>query len=56
VILHDRTLRELAERFPDSLEALEGISGIGAAKIDRYGGALLAVLAGEAVAPSSLAP
>jgi ATP-dependent DNA helicase RecQ len=44
VILHDRTLRELAIRVPQSMDELAGISGIGAAKIERYGEELLGVL------------
>ena len=42
VVFHDRTLVELAARRPADLSAL---GGIGAAKLDRYGEALLAVLA-----------
>ena len=45
VVFHDRTLVELAARRPADLNALGGIGGIGAAKLDRYGEALLAVLA-----------
>ncbi len=42
VILHDRVLVEIAETQPQSLTALHGISGIGQAKIDRYGSAIVA--------------
>lgn len=45
VILHDRTLHELAERRPDSLEALLSVPGIGFAKSERYGKDLLELLA-----------
>jgi len=45
VVFHDRTLAELAARRPSSLDDLGGISGIGAAKLERYGEALLKVLA-----------
>lgn len=45
VILHDRTLRELAQRRPAGQDALSEISGLGVAKIERYGEALLKVLA-----------
>ena len=45
VVFHDRTLVELAARRPADFAALGGISGIGAAKLERYGAALLAVLA-----------
>ncbi len=44
VVFHDRTLLELAERRPASLADLAGVSGIGAAKLERYGEALLVVL------------
>ncbi|MEX1323537.1 MAG: DNA helicase RecQ [Synechococcaceae cyanobacterium] len=44
VVFHDRTLLELAQRRPASLVDLAGVSGIGAAKLERYGEALLAVL------------
>jgi ATP-dependent DNA helicase RecQ len=41
VILHDRTLAEIARRRPDSTVALASIAGIGARKLARYGPALL---------------
>jgi superfamily II DNA helicase RecQ len=37
-------LRELAATLPQSIEALHGISGIGATKLERYGSALLDVM------------
>jgi ATP-dependent DNA helicase RecQ len=45
VILHDATLAEIARRGPADLDALAGIPGIGARKLERYGPALLALLA-----------
>jgi ATP-dependent DNA helicase RecQ len=45
VILHDRTLRELAALRPNSPEALLEVPGIGVAKAQRYGEALLELLA-----------
>ena len=45
VVFHDRTLAELAARQPKTLVELGAISGIGAAKLERYGEALLEVLA-----------
>jgi ATP-dependent DNA helicase RecQ len=45
VILHDRTLHELATLRPQSLTALLDVPGIGLAKAERYGEALLAMLA-----------
>lgn len=41
VILHDATLVTIAARAPGSLDELAAISGIGAAKLARYGPALL---------------
>ncbi|WP_369817250.1 DNA helicase RecQ [Cellulomonas sp. Root137] len=46
VVFHDATLREVVTQKPTSLEALGGISGIGAAKLERHGPGLLAALAG----------
>ncbi|SBT09482.1 ATP-dependent DNA helicase RecQ [Candidatus Accumulibacter aalborgensis] len=46
VILHDRTLHEIATLLPDSPQALLAVPGIGLAKADRYGEALLAIVAG----------
>ena len=37
VIFHDATLLAIAERAPRSLDELQGISGIGAKKLDAYG-------------------
>jgi ATP-dependent DNA helicase RecQ len=48
VILHDRTLAEIAQRRPATLQGLEQVSGIGARKLERYGQALIGVV-GDAV-------
>jgi ATP-dependent DNA helicase RecQ len=45
VIFHDSTLREIAERKPRSLRELGEVQGVGATKLERYGEAMLAVLA-----------
>jgi ATP-dependent DNA helicase RecQ len=37
VIFHDATLREIALRNPDSLDALAEVSGVGARKLEIYG-------------------
>jgi ATP-dependent DNA helicase RecQ len=47
VILHDTTLTEIARRRPPDLGALSGVGGIGAKKLDRYGSALLELVAGQ---------
>jgi len=44
VVFHDRTLIEIAQRRPGDLEALAAVSGVGAAKLERYGTAVLEVL------------
>jgi len=44
VILHDKTLRELAETRPISHGLLSGITGMGSAKIEHYGEELLALI------------
>ncbi len=45
VIFHDSTLAELARRAPQCHDDLRGVPGIGAAKLERYGDALLQTLA-----------
>ena len=44
VVFHDRTLAEIAHRQPASSGALAGIPGVGPAKLERYGDAVLAVI------------
>jgi DNA helicase-2/ATP-dependent DNA helicase PcrA len=46
VIFHDTTLQEIAEASPSSLAQLAGISGVGPAKLDRYGAEVLVTLEG----------
>ncbi|MGO2660307.1 MAG: DNA helicase RecQ [Mycetocola reblochoni] len=48
MVFTDATLRELSSRRPATLDALDGVSGIGASKRERYGQELLAVVAGAA--------
>jgi len=48
VIFHDSTLREMAVRKPSSLSALAGISGVGTAKLERYGQAFIEAMAAYA--------
>jgi ATP-dependent DNA helicase RecQ len=45
VVFHDATLLAIASRRPKSLAALASLSGLGAAKLDRYGQALLDLVA-----------
>ncbi|MCZ8252777.1 MAG: DNA helicase RecQ [Hylemonella sp.] len=44
VIFHDATLAEIARRRPQSLADLQGISGIGAKKLEAYGADVLRVV------------
>ncbi|HSV53280.1 MAG TPA: DNA helicase RecQ [Burkholderiaceae bacterium] len=46
VIFHDATLAAIAERAPQSLADLQGISGIGAKKLEAYGSDVLRVCSG----------
>jgi ATP-dependent DNA helicase RecQ len=43
VIFHDATLRAIAERAPQTLGDLEGISGIGIKKLEAYGNEVLRI-------------
>ncbi len=45
VIFHDQTLADIARARPRDLDALSGINGVGQGKLDRYGEAVLAVVA-----------
>ena len=48
VIFHDATLRAIAEQAPQSLQDLEGISGMGTKKLQAYGAEVLRVCAASA--------
>jgi ATP-dependent DNA helicase RecQ len=50
VIFTDKTLIEMAETRPQTMDAMTRVSGIGAKKLESYGAAFLAVIAGEAEA------
>jgi ATP-dependent DNA helicase RecQ len=45
MVFHDKTLSELASRRPADMSQLEAVPGIGPSKLDRYGEALLQILA-----------
>ncbi len=45
IVFHDATLAEMAREHPATLDALGGISGVGAKKLEAYGGQILRVLA-----------
>src|SRR2546421_1162413 len=44
VIFHDATLREMARARPSSLDALRGISGVGAKKLEAYGADIIGLV------------
>jgi len=44
VVFHDSTLAAIADQRPASLAALRRVQGIGPAKLDKYGGEVLAVI------------
>jgi ATP-dependent DNA helicase RecQ len=47
VILNDATVTEIARRRPGDLAALEEVPGIGQKRLERYGAALIALIAAE---------
>jgi ATP-dependent DNA helicase RecQ len=51
VIFPDRTLIEMAQIRPQGLDAMMGITGVGAKKLESYGALFLAVITGAGVAP-----
>jgi ATP-dependent DNA helicase RecQ len=52
VIFTDRTLIEMAETRPRTLDEFARIGGVGAAKLERYGAAFLAIINGEPADPA----
>ena len=48
VVFADRTLIEMAEKKPATLDQMAGITGVGARKLESYGAAFLEVLTGAA--------
>jgi len=48
VVFHDATLAEMARERPATLDALAGISGVGAKKLEAYGAEILRLLAADA--------
>ena len=51
VIFTDKTLIEMAETRPGTLDAMARIGGVGATKLDRYGATFLEVITGESRPP-----
>jgi len=51
VIFTDRTLIEMAEKRPETLDQMMGITGVGAKKLESYGAVFLSVITGSQGAP-----
>ena len=51
VVFPDRTLIEMAERRPATLDQMAGITGVGAKKLESYGAVFLSVITGADAAP-----
>ena len=51
VVFPDRTLIEMAETRPETLDRMMGITGVGAKKLESYGAAFLQVITGAAATP-----
>ena len=47
VVFPDSTLAAIAQTRPENRSELSGISGVGAAKLERYGEDVLAVVRGD---------
>lgn len=44
IVFSDKTLHEMCRLYPSSLHAMEGISGVGGSKLERYGNEFAAVI------------
>jgi ATP-dependent DNA helicase RecQ len=51
VVFPDRTLIEMAQMRPTTLDQMMGINGVGVKKLESYGAAFLAVITGDAPDP-----
>jgi len=56
MILSDAVMRAVANANPQNLASLNAVSGMGPAKVDRFGAAILAVCRGEQPASSNPTP
>ena len=53
VVFTDATLDELCRRLPSGRASLLAVAGIGPAKADRYGDAIIALVAGDDPPPTA---
>lgn len=51
IVFNDRTLVEMAQKRPQTLDDMAGISGVGAKKLQTYGAEFLGVITGAATVP-----
>ena len=49
LVFHDKTLREMADKMPADMQAMGNISGVGQAKLEKYGPAFLKAISSVAV-------
>ena len=47
LIMHDKTLKQIAAMKPDTDAKLLSVDGIGKAKLDKYGAAIIELVAGQ---------
>jgi ATP-dependent DNA helicase RecQ len=52
IIFNDRTLIEMAQTRPQTLDEMAHIGGVGAKKLEKYGEIFLQIITGEAAAPT----
>ena len=49
LVFHDKTLHEMVDKMPADMQAMGHISGVGLAKLEKYGPAFLEAINGVAV-------
>jgi len=49
LVFHDKTLREMADKMPSNTREMGNISGVGQAKLEKYGNVFLEAINGVAV-------
>jgi len=49
VVFHDKTLREMADTMPKNIQDMGNISGVGQAKLEKYGAVFLEAIHGVAI-------
>jgi len=49
LVFHDKTLREMADTMPANMQEMGNISGVGQAKLEKYGPVFLEAIHGVAV-------